>query len=139
MKERHPLEYVRQFPHLRCRNNTLGALLRIRSEATAGIHSFFQVLPSLLSLTCRALHPGWLYGSKLGGKECDILPAGYGFWSQWFSFQAWAWLGLGQTVAYNQVSASVACQCLSTHFLLFIPFTALQYNCLQVCGLWNTT
>ncbi|NWV63567.1 SYNM protein, partial [Malurus elegans] len=42
MKERHPLEYVRQFPHLRCRNNTLGSLLRIRSEATAGIHSFFQ-------------------------------------------------------------------------------------------------
>ncbi|NXC62133.1 SYNM protein, partial [Aleadryas rufinucha] len=42
MKERHPLEYVRQFPHLRCRNNTLSALLRIRSEATAGIHSFFQ-------------------------------------------------------------------------------------------------
>ncbi|NWY94708.1 SYNM protein, partial [Loxia curvirostra] len=42
MKEKHPLEYVRQFPHLRCRNNTLGALLRIRSEATAGIHSFFQ-------------------------------------------------------------------------------------------------
>uniref|UniRef100_A0A803VYS8 asparagine--tRNA ligase n=1 Tax=Ficedula albicollis TaxID=59894 RepID=A0A803VYS8_FICAL len=42
MKERHPLEYVRQFPHLRCRNNTLGALLRIRSEATAATHSFFQ-------------------------------------------------------------------------------------------------
>ncbi|KAM6099720.1 asparaginyl-tRNA synthetase isoform 3-T3 [Theristicus caerulescens] len=42
MKERHPLEYVRQFPHLRCRNNTLSSLLRIRSEATAAIHSFFQ-------------------------------------------------------------------------------------------------
>ncbi|NXC36569.1 SYNM protein, partial [Campylorhamphus procurvoides] len=42
MKERHPLEYMRQFPHLRCRNNTLGSLLRIRSEATAAIHSFFQ-------------------------------------------------------------------------------------------------
>ncbi|NXC73951.1 SYNM protein, partial [Anhinga anhinga] len=41
-KERHPLDYVRQFPHLRCRNNTLGSLLRIRSEATAAIHSFFQ-------------------------------------------------------------------------------------------------
>uniref|UniRef100_A0A8B9VJD9 asparagine--tRNA ligase n=1 Tax=Anas zonorhyncha TaxID=75864 RepID=A0A8B9VJD9_9AVES len=41
-KERHPLEYVRQFPHLRCRSNALGALLRIRSEATAAIHSFFQ-------------------------------------------------------------------------------------------------
>ncbi|NWS18141.1 SYNM protein, partial [Pachyramphus minor] len=42
MKKRHPLEYVRQFPHLRCRNNTLGSLLRIRSEAIAAIHSFFQ-------------------------------------------------------------------------------------------------
>ncbi|NXM73476.1 SYNM protein, partial [Serilophus lunatus] len=42
MKQRQPLEYVRQFPHLRCRNNTLGSLLRIRSEATAAIHSFFQ-------------------------------------------------------------------------------------------------
>nr|XP_025951916.1 probable asparagine--tRNA ligase, mitochondrial isoform X1 [Dromaius novaehollandiae] len=42
MKERHPLEYVRQFPHLRCRNNTLSSLLRVRSEATAAIHSFFQ-------------------------------------------------------------------------------------------------
>ncbi|NXD83479.1 SYNM protein, partial [Halcyon senegalensis] len=42
MKRRHPLEYVRQFPHLRCRNNTLSSLLRIRSEATAAIHSFFQ-------------------------------------------------------------------------------------------------
>ncbi|XP_031407948.1 asparagine--tRNA ligase-like isoform X1 [Meleagris gallopavo] len=42
IKERHPLEYVRQFPHLRCRSNALGALLRIRSEATAAIHSFFQ-------------------------------------------------------------------------------------------------
>ncbi|NXF45287.1 SYNM protein, partial [Oceanites oceanicus] len=42
MKERHPLEYVRQFPHLRCRSNTLGSLLRIRSEATAAIHAFFQ-------------------------------------------------------------------------------------------------
>ncbi|NWX45394.1 SYNM protein, partial [Steatornis caripensis] len=42
MKERHPLEYVRQFPHLRCRSNTLSSLLRIRSEATAAIHSFFQ-------------------------------------------------------------------------------------------------
>ncbi|XP_054240881.1 probable asparagine--tRNA ligase, mitochondrial isoform X3 [Indicator indicator] len=42
LKERHPLEYVRQFPHLRCRSNTLASLLRIRSEATAAIHSFFQ-------------------------------------------------------------------------------------------------
>ncbi|XP_025919548.1 probable asparagine--tRNA ligase, mitochondrial isoform X2 [Apteryx rowi] len=42
MKERHPLEYVRQFPHLRCRNNTLSSLLRVRSEATAAIHSFFK-------------------------------------------------------------------------------------------------
>nr|XP_056714593.1 probable asparagine--tRNA ligase, mitochondrial [Euleptes europaea] len=40
-KTRHPLDYLRQFPHLRCRSNSLSALLRIRSEATAAIHSFF--------------------------------------------------------------------------------------------------
>ncbi|XP_025058339.1 probable asparagine--tRNA ligase, mitochondrial isoform X2 [Alligator sinensis] len=41
-REKHPLEYIRQFPHLRCRTNTLRSLLRVRSEATAAIHSFFQ-------------------------------------------------------------------------------------------------
>ncbi|XP_043360025.1 probable asparagine--tRNA ligase, mitochondrial isoform X2 [Dermochelys coriacea] len=41
-RERQPLEYSRQFPHLRCRTNTLSSLLRIRSEATAAIHSFFK-------------------------------------------------------------------------------------------------
>nr|XP_017505975.2 probable asparagine--tRNA ligase, mitochondrial isoform X2 [Manis javanica] len=41
-KERHPLEYLRQFPHLRCRTNVLGSILRVRSEATAAIHSFFK-------------------------------------------------------------------------------------------------
>ncbi|XP_072257541.1 asparaginyl-tRNA synthetase [Pyxicephalus adspersus] len=42
IKERHPPEYVRQFPHLRCRTNTFGSLLRIRSAATAAIHEFFR-------------------------------------------------------------------------------------------------
>ncbi|XP_070313334.1 asparaginyl-tRNA synthetase isoform X3 [Odocoileus virginianus] len=41
-KERHPLEYLRQYPHLRCRTNILGSILRVRSEATAAIHSFFK-------------------------------------------------------------------------------------------------
>ncbi|XP_077902879.1 asparaginyl-tRNA synthetase isoform X8 [Ictidomys tridecemlineatus] len=41
-KERHPLEYMRQYPHLRCRTNALGSILRVRSEATAAIHSFFK-------------------------------------------------------------------------------------------------
>ncbi|XP_064432923.1 asparaginyl-tRNA synthetase isoform X5 [Mirounga angustirostris] len=41
-KERHPLEYLRQYPHLRCRTNALGSILRVRSEATAAIHSFFK-------------------------------------------------------------------------------------------------
>ena len=41
-KERHPLEYLRQYPHLRCRTNVLGSVLRVRSEATAAIHSFFK-------------------------------------------------------------------------------------------------
>ncbi|XP_065137690.1 asparaginyl-tRNA synthetase isoform X4 [Paramisgurnus dabryanus] len=42
IKERHPLEYIRQFPHLRCRTNAFSSLLRIRSEATAAIQSFFR-------------------------------------------------------------------------------------------------
>ncbi|XP_066105445.1 asparaginyl-tRNA synthetase isoform X2 [Saccopteryx bilineata] len=41
-KERPPLEYLRQFPHLRCRTNVLGSILRVRSEATAAVHSFFK-------------------------------------------------------------------------------------------------
>ncbi|XP_048351303.1 probable asparagine--tRNA ligase, mitochondrial [Sphaerodactylus townsendi] len=41
-KTRQPLDYLRQFPHVRCRSNSLSALLRIRSEATAAIHSFFK-------------------------------------------------------------------------------------------------
>uniref|UniRef100_A0A8C5EX19 asparagine--tRNA ligase n=1 Tax=Gouania willdenowi TaxID=441366 RepID=A0A8C5EX19_GOUWI len=42
IKERHNLEYLRQFPHLRCRTNAFSSLLRIRSEATAAFHSFFK-------------------------------------------------------------------------------------------------
>ncbi|XP_072248069.1 asparaginyl-tRNA synthetase [Leuresthes tenuis] len=42
IKERHGLEYIRQFPHLRCRTNAFSSLLRIRSEATAAIHSYFR-------------------------------------------------------------------------------------------------
>ncbi|KAF7665124.1 hypothetical protein LDENG_00153770 [Lucifuga dentata] len=42
IKERHGLEYIRQFPHLRCRTNTFSSLLRIRSEAAAAIHSYFK-------------------------------------------------------------------------------------------------
>lgn len=42
IKERHSLEYLRQFPHLRCRTNAFSSLLRIRSEATSAIHSYFK-------------------------------------------------------------------------------------------------
>nr|XP_046245677.1 probable asparagine--tRNA ligase, mitochondrial [Scatophagus argus] len=42
IKERHDFEYIRQFPHLRCRTNVFSSLLRIRSEATTAIHSYFK-------------------------------------------------------------------------------------------------
>ncbi|XP_076002639.1 asparaginyl-tRNA synthetase [Genypterus blacodes] len=42
IKERHGLEYIRHFPHLRCRTNAFSSLLRIRSEAAAAIHSYFK-------------------------------------------------------------------------------------------------
>ncbi|KAM3837497.1 asparaginyl-tRNA synthetase [Vipera latastei] len=41
-KVHHSLEYLRELPHIRCRSNVLGALLRVRSEATAAIHSYFK-------------------------------------------------------------------------------------------------
>ncbi|XP_078401814.1 asparaginyl-tRNA synthetase isoform X1 [Cetorhinus maximus] len=42
IKERHSLEYIRQFPHLRCKTNVFSSLLRIRSEAFTAFHSFFK-------------------------------------------------------------------------------------------------
>ncbi|XP_030633270.1 asparaginyl-tRNA synthetase [Chanos chanos] len=42
IKERHSLEYIRQFPHLRCRTNAFSSLLRIRSEATSAMQAFFR-------------------------------------------------------------------------------------------------
>ncbi|XP_069828117.1 asparaginyl-tRNA synthetase isoform X2 [Dendropsophus ebraccatus] len=42
IKEYHPSEYIRQFPHLRCRTNIFSSLLRVRSEATSAIHQFFK-------------------------------------------------------------------------------------------------
>ncbi|XP_069747084.1 asparaginyl-tRNA synthetase isoform X2 [Narcine bancroftii] len=42
IKKRHSLEYIRQFPHLRCKTNIFSSLLRIRSGAFAAIHSFFM-------------------------------------------------------------------------------------------------
>lgn len=47
IKERHGLAYIRQFPHLRCRTNAFSSLLRIRSEATTAIHSYFKVRTSV--------------------------------------------------------------------------------------------
>jgi asparaginyl-tRNA synthetase len=41
-KDRHPLEYLRQYPHLRRRTDALASILRVLSEATAAIHSFFK-------------------------------------------------------------------------------------------------
>jgi aspartyl/asparaginyl-tRNA synthetase len=43
-KDRHPLEYLRQYPHLRRRTDALASILRVLSEATAAIHSFFKVV-----------------------------------------------------------------------------------------------
>nr|XP_060627199.1 probable asparagine--tRNA ligase, mitochondrial [Anolis sagrei ordinatus]XP_060627200.1 probable asparagine--tRNA ligase, mitochondrial [Anolis sagrei ordinatus] len=41
-KTHQSFEYLRQFPHFRCRSNSLSALLRIRSEATGAINSYFK-------------------------------------------------------------------------------------------------
>ncbi|KAI8052359.1 asparaginyl-tRNA synthetase [Syncephalis plumigaleata] len=41
-KKRHTFEYLRDWPHLRARTRTLGAILRTRNETIQGFHVFFQ-------------------------------------------------------------------------------------------------
>lgn len=41
-KKYHSLEFLREITHLRCRTNTLGASMRIRSAASFAIHEYFQ-------------------------------------------------------------------------------------------------
>ena len=42
-KKSHPLDYIRQYPHLRARTTTFASLLRIRNEAAMALHAFYQV------------------------------------------------------------------------------------------------
>lgn len=138
-KERHPLEYVRQFPHLRCRNNTLGSLLRIRSEATAAIHSFFQVVPSVPSLICKMFPQfGFTGAHQEGGRDVDVSAAGHGFWTQWSFFPG---LGLAEALARLLLMIKLAhlwsCQCLSTHFLLVILSLSLSCNIIACKCVWS--
>ncbi|XP_065884239.1 asparaginyl-tRNA synthetase-like [Dysidea avara] len=39
---RHPLEYMRHYPHLRPKTREFSSLLRIRNAATMAVHDFFQ-------------------------------------------------------------------------------------------------
>ncbi len=41
-KKGHSWEFLRTIPHLRVRSNSLGAVFRIRNQAAAAIHRFFQ-------------------------------------------------------------------------------------------------
>ena len=41
-KKRHTFEYLREISHLRPRTNALGAVARIRSQLTHGVHHFFR-------------------------------------------------------------------------------------------------
>lgn len=41
-KKRHSFEFLRDIAHLRARTNTFGAVLRLRSEISFAIHSFFH-------------------------------------------------------------------------------------------------
>jgi asparaginyl-tRNA synthetase len=41
-KKRHSFEFLRGIGHLRCRTNTLGAVMRVRNACAAAIHQFYQ-------------------------------------------------------------------------------------------------
>lgn len=76
-KDRPPLEYLRQFPHLRCRTNALGSILRVRSEATAAVHSFFKVRCFVSQVVCLV--------TKLNNGNTGILSRKYPFLT-WYYF-----------------------------------------------------
>ncbi|XP_064841498.1 probable asparagine--tRNA ligase, mitochondrial [Oncorhynchus masou masou] len=74
IKEKHGLEYIRQFPHLRCRTNAFSSLLRIRSEATTAIQQYFKEkgfiqvhTPVLTSNDCEGA--GELFQVEPAGQE----------------------------------------------------------------------
>ncbi|KAF4086184.1 hypothetical protein AMELA_G00103290 [Ameiurus melas] len=74
IKGHHSLEYIRQFPHLRCRTNAFSSLLRIRSQATAAIDSYFRDnnfvqihTPVITSNDCEGA--GELFQVEPAGKE----------------------------------------------------------------------
>uniref|UniRef100_A0A4W5KLX9 Asparaginyl-tRNA synthetase 2, mitochondrial n=1 Tax=Hucho hucho TaxID=62062 RepID=A0A4W5KLX9_9TELE len=74
IKEKHGLEYIRQFPHLRCRTNAFSSLLRIRSEATTTIQEYFKEkgiiqihTPVLTSNDCEGA--GELFQVEPAGQE----------------------------------------------------------------------
>ena len=41
-KKRHSFEFLRDIGHLRCRTNTLGAVMRVRNACATAIHQFYQ-------------------------------------------------------------------------------------------------
>ena len=41
-KKRHSFEFLREIAHLRPRTNTFGAINRLRSKLSFGIHKYFQ-------------------------------------------------------------------------------------------------
>uniref|UniRef100_A0AAQ4QHZ5 asparagine--tRNA ligase n=1 Tax=Gasterosteus aculeatus aculeatus TaxID=481459 RepID=A0AAQ4QHZ5_GASAC len=80
IKERHSLEYIRQFPHLRCRTNAFSSLLRIRSEATTAVHSYFKEngfvqihTPVITSNDCEGA--GELFQVEVKGEKFFSVPA----------------------------------------------------------------
>ncbi|XP_033968983.1 probable asparagine--tRNA ligase, mitochondrial [Trematomus bernacchii] len=84
IKERHGLEYIRQFPHLRCRTNAFSSLLRIRSEATTAVHLYFKEngflqihTPVITSNDCEG-----------AGELFKIEPSGYEEEEHFFSVPA---------------------------------------------------
>ncbi|KAI1893646.1 hypothetical protein AGOR_G00125850 [Albula goreensis] len=86
VKERHGLEYVRQFPHLRCRTNTFASLLRIRSEATAAIQAYFKEnhfvqihTPVISSNDCEGA--GELFQVESAGRDRSTDGESSGFFS----------------------------------------------------------
>ena len=78
-KKKHGLEFIRQFPHLRCRTNIFAMVARIRNTCTYATHKYFQDngfinvhTPLITSNDCEGSGETFTITNLLGEKLSDV-------------------------------------------------------------------
>jgi asparaginyl-tRNA synthetase len=127
-KKRHGFEFLRTIGHLRPRTNTIGAVWRVRSEASFAVHQFFQergfyLLHTPIITLTDAEGAGELFRvSTLDPKDPPTLPDGSVDWSQDF------FGGEAHLTVSGQLEAEVGALALSRVYTFGPTFRAENSN-----------